>query len=97
VQVGRDREIDYYYINMDTSVKTKLKPEYQAEFDKYKEAGNIPVFLNDKFVTGDNEKYMRMYVCMSHIYIEPHLKLKILVARKVISKNSSFGNSKQYC
>jgi ubiquinone/menaquinone biosynthesis C-methylase UbiE len=53
---------------MDTSVRAKLKPEYQAGFDKYKEADSIPVFLNDKYVNGDNEKYMKMYDWMSHGY-----------------------------
>jgi ubiquinone/menaquinone biosynthesis C-methylase UbiE len=49
-------------------IKSKLKPEYQIEFEKYKGSDNIPVFLSDKYITGYNEKYMKMYNWMSHGY-----------------------------
>jgi ubiquinone/menaquinone biosynthesis C-methylase UbiE len=53
---------------VDTRLKSKLKPEYQQGFEKSKEADNIQNFLNEKFVTGNNEKYMKMYDWMSHGY-----------------------------
>jgi len=53
---------------MDTILTAKLKPEFQEAFETIKETDNIRVFLNEKFVTGDNEKYMKMYDWMSHGY-----------------------------
>jgi len=50
------------------AIKSKLKTEYQIGFENYKVSDNIPIFLNDKFVAGDNEKYMKMYNWMSHGY-----------------------------
>jgi ubiquinone/menaquinone biosynthesis C-methylase UbiE len=49
-------------------ITSKIKTEYQIEFKKYIESDNIPIFLNDKFVAGDNEKYMKMYNWMSYGY-----------------------------
>jgi ubiquinone/menaquinone biosynthesis C-methylase UbiE len=49
-------------------IKSKLKPECRTEFDRYKESNGIPSFLNEKFIVGDNEKYMKMYNWMSHGY-----------------------------
>ena len=46
-------------------LKEKLRAEYQSN-DQLKE--DIPVFLNDKFVKGDNQKYMKMYDWMSTGY-----------------------------
>lgn len=49
-------------------IQSKLKPEYKLGFQKDKEPDNIQTFLNDKFVVGDNEKYMKMYNWMSQGY-----------------------------
>ena len=53
---------------MNIRLKSKLKPEYHKNLERYKETDQIPVFLNEKFVTGDNEKYMKMYDWMSYGY-----------------------------
>ena len=50
---------------MDIRLKEKLRAEYQ--FDN-KIIDDIPVLLNDTFVTGDNQKYMNMYNWMSKGY-----------------------------
>ena len=52
----------------DNRLIKKLKPEYQTEDFNYKEVDGIPVFLNDKYVSGDNQKYMKMYDWMSKGY-----------------------------
>lgn len=46
-------------------MKEKLRVEYHLDDKKI---DGIPVFLNDKFVTGDNQKYMKMYDWMSKGY-----------------------------
>jgi len=51
---------------MNPNLKSKLKPEYLEV--AFKEVDGIPIFLNEKFLTGDNEKYMKMYDWMSHGY-----------------------------
>src|SRR5476649_1091541 len=53
---------------MNANLQSKLKPGYPAEAGKIAWAGGIPVLLNEKFVTGDNEKYRKMYDWMSHGY-----------------------------
>lgn len=53
---------------MDKKLKAKLKPEYRTDNFKFKEVDGIPVFLNDKYLTGDNQKYMKMYDWMSKGY-----------------------------
>ncbi|GEJ39652.1 Methyltransferase domain protein [Flavobacterium psychrophilum] len=50
---------------MDIRLKEKLRAEYHLD---NKIIDGIPVFLNDKFVTGDNQKYMKMYDWMSKGY-----------------------------
>lgn len=50
---------------MNIRLKEKLRAEYH--FDN-RIIDGIPVFLNDKFVTGDNQKYMKMYDWMSKGY-----------------------------
>ncbi len=49
-------------------IKSKLKPEYKIGVQNYKDSDNIQKFLNDKFVVGDNEKYMKMYNWISYGY-----------------------------
>jgi ubiquinone/menaquinone biosynthesis C-methylase UbiE len=49
-------------------LKSKLKPEFQTRFEDYKESGSILIALNEKYVVGDNEKYMKMYNWMSSGY-----------------------------
>jgi len=51
---------------MDSSLETKLKPQYLQQ--PIKEAGGIPVLLNENFISGDNGKYRKMYEWMSHGY-----------------------------
>ncbi len=51
---------------MDNRLKEKLQTEYQNE--SHKVIDDIPVFLNDKYVIGDNQKYMKMYDWMSKGY-----------------------------
>jgi ubiquinone/menaquinone biosynthesis C-methylase UbiE len=53
---------------MDIKLKEKLLPEYQIENPDNKTIDGISVFLNDKFVNGDNQKYMKMYDWMSKGY-----------------------------
>jgi len=52
---------------MDTNLKSKLKPKYR-EGTGFKETDGIPVFMNSDFISGDNEKYRKMYDWMSHGY-----------------------------
>jgi ubiquinone/menaquinone biosynthesis C-methylase UbiE len=52
---------------MDQHLKAKLKASYQDVNDPA-EVDDIPVFLSDDFVVGDNAKYMKMYNWMSHGY-----------------------------
>ena len=59
---------DYAAINMDINLKSKLKPGYQAQADSCEEVNGIAVLLNKKFITGDNEKYKKMYDWMSYGY-----------------------------
>ncbi len=51
---------------MTTPLKNKLKPEL-LELD-FEEIDNIPLFLNKDFISGDNEKFMKMYNWMSYGY-----------------------------
>ena len=51
---------------MNNKLKEKLKIEYRN--DTIKQTNGIPVFLNDKFLSGDNQKYMKMYDWMSNGY-----------------------------
>jgi ubiquinone/menaquinone biosynthesis C-methylase UbiE len=44
----------------------KLKPQYREA--GFPETDGIPVFLSEEFLTGDNEKYMKMYNWMSRGY-----------------------------
>jgi hypothetical protein len=53
---------------MDNRLKKRLKVEYQKEDFNFKEVDGIPIFLNDKYVSGDNQKYMKMYDWMSKGY-----------------------------
>ena len=53
---------------MDTILKEKLRAEYQFENFDNKMIDGIPVFLNEKYVIGDNQKYMKMYDWMSKGY-----------------------------
>ena len=50
---------------MKDRIKTKLKDEFHNS-DKLKNA--IPNFINNKYLSGDNEKYMKMYNWMSRGY-----------------------------
>ena len=50
---------------MDNRIKEKLRAAYHLN---NKMIDGIPVFLNDKFVNGDNQKYMKMYDWMSTGY-----------------------------
>jgi len=50
---------------MDVRLKEKLRAEFHLE---NKIIDGIPVFLNDKFLSGDNQKYMKMYDWMSKGY-----------------------------
>ena len=43
---------------MDIRLKEKLRADYHLDS---KIIDGIPILLNDKFVTGDNQKYMKMY------------------------------------
>ncbi|MFN8326604.1 MAG: methyltransferase domain-containing protein [Flavobacteriaceae bacterium] len=49
---------------MDSKLKEKLRTEYHSN----NLIDGIPVILNDNFVTGDNQKYMKMYDWMSRGY-----------------------------
>ncbi len=53
---------------MDNRLRKRLKAEYQTEDFNCKEVDGIPIFLNDKYVSGDNQKYMKMYDWMSKGY-----------------------------
>jgi ubiquinone/menaquinone biosynthesis C-methylase UbiE len=53
---------------MDNTLKAKLRPEYQDEDSDNNMVDGIHVFLNEKYVTGDNQKYMKMYDWMSKGY-----------------------------
>lgn len=53
---------------MNIKLKLKLKPIYQTGAGIYTKASDIPVFLNDNYLTGDNEKYRKMYDWMSKGY-----------------------------
>lgn len=53
---------------MDNRLIKRLKAENQKEDFNYKEVDGIPIFLNDKYVSGDNQKYMKMYDWMSKGY-----------------------------
>ena len=50
---------------MNDKIRGKLKDEFQNS-DKLKES--IPNFINDKYLGGNNEKYMKMYNWMSRGY-----------------------------
>lgn len=50
---------------MNDGIRTKLKDEFQNS-DKLQDS--IPNFINDKYLGGDNEKYMKMYNWMSRGY-----------------------------
>jgi ubiquinone/menaquinone biosynthesis C-methylase UbiE len=50
---------------MDIRLKEKLRSDYHLD---NKIIDGIPILLNDKFVTGDNQKYMKMYDWMSKGY-----------------------------
>jgi len=50
---------------MDIRLKEKLRAEFHLE---NKMINGIPVLLNDKFLSGDNQKYMKMYDWMSKGY-----------------------------
>jgi ubiquinone/menaquinone biosynthesis C-methylase UbiE len=52
---------------MSPDLKSKLKPVYREEAG-FKETDGIPVLLNGTFLTGNNEKYMKMYNWMSRGY-----------------------------
>lgn len=65
------REINLNIFNqkpehMEKLLESKLKPEILK--NNYKEADGITILLNDKYLVGDNEKYMKMYNWMSHGY-----------------------------
>jgi ubiquinone/menaquinone biosynthesis C-methylase UbiE len=51
---------------MNPALKSKLKPQFR-EADS-KETDGIGIYLNEQFLTGDNEKYRKMYDWMSHGY-----------------------------
>ena len=51
---------------MNNKLKEKLKIEYRN--DTVKQTNGIPIFLNDQFLSGDNQKYMKMYDWMSNGY-----------------------------
>ncbi len=51
---------------MDPDLASKLKPQYREV--AVKETNGIPVLLNKQFLTGDNEKYRKMYNWMSRGY-----------------------------
>ena len=53
---------------MDNKLKSKLRVEYTRDNFDLKIVDGIPVFLNDTFVRGDNQKYMKMYDWMSKGY-----------------------------
>jgi Methylase involved in ubiquinone/menaquinone biosynthesis len=50
---------------MENRLKAKLRAEYHLD---NKIMDEIPVILNDKFVSGNNQKYMKMYDWMSKGY-----------------------------
>jgi len=52
---------------MNTNFDAKLKPEFQVK-GSYNVVDGIPVLLNEKFMGGDNAKYMKMYDWMSKGY-----------------------------
>jgi ubiquinone/menaquinone biosynthesis C-methylase UbiE len=51
---------------MDPNLASKLKTQYKEAV--VKETNGIPVLLNKHFLTGDNEKYRKMYNWMSRGY-----------------------------
>jgi len=53
---------------MDNKLRTKLRPEYQDKNSIFTEIDGIPVFLNENYLNGDNQKYMKMYDWMSQGY-----------------------------
>ena len=53
---------------MNNKLKEKLKAEYLNENSTSNIIDKIPVLLNNQFITGDNQKYMKMYEWMSKGY-----------------------------
>ena len=53
---------------MNETLLSKLKPAYQTEARKQEAMAAIPVFQNESFFHGDNEKYRKMYNWMAHVY-----------------------------
>jgi ubiquinone/menaquinone biosynthesis C-methylase UbiE len=51
---------------LEIKIKAKLKEEYQNK--EFVEIDGIPVIMNEKYLSGDNEKYMKMYNWMSKGY-----------------------------
>jgi ubiquinone/menaquinone biosynthesis C-methylase UbiE len=51
---------------MNTGLKDKLKPDINLDIITI--INEIPVLLNKKFISGDNEKFMGMYNWISHGY-----------------------------
>ena len=51
---------------MTTNIIQKLKPNIKLE--EIQQANGIFCCMNDDFISGDNQKYMKMYDWMSFIY-----------------------------
>jgi hypothetical protein len=46
----------------------KIKEKLRNEFVNFKETDGIAVILNEKYINGDNQKYMKMYDWMLNIH-----------------------------
>ena len=51
---------------MTTNISQKLKPNIKLE--EIQQTNGIFCCMNDKFISGDNQRYMKMYDWMSFVY-----------------------------
>ena len=51
---------------MAIEISTWLKPDIKAE--SLEQENDIFLYMNNDFVSGDNQKYMKMYDWMSYVY-----------------------------
>ena len=51
-------------------IDKKIKEKFKAniDFQKLEEKKGIIIYLNDKYISGDNRKYMKMYNKLSKWY-----------------------------
>ena len=51
-------------------IDKKIKEKFKAniDFQKLEEKKGIIIYLNDKYISGDNRKYMKMYNKLSAWY-----------------------------